>query len=48
MTEYARKNHEQEMFSLGMAFKGFLIAAGAIGGIWIFTVLLQMFSKGMG
>ena len=48
MTEYAGKNQEQEMFSLGMAFKGFLIAAGAIGGIWIVTVLLQMFSKGLG
>ena len=48
MTEYARKNQEQELFSLGMAFKGFLIGAVAIGGIWFFTVLLQMFSKGMG
>jgi hypothetical protein len=48
MTEYARKNQVQEMFSLGMAFKGFLIGVGAIGGIWVFTVLLQMFSKGMG
>jgi len=48
MTEYARKNQEQEMFSLGMAFKGFLIGVVAISGIWVFTVLLQIFSKGMG
>jgi len=48
MTEYASKNQEQEMFSLGMAFKGFLIGAVAIGGIWVITVLLQMFLKGMG
>ncbi len=48
MTEYAGKNQEQEMFSLGMAFKGFLIGVVAIGSIWVFTVLLQMFSKGIG
>jgi hypothetical protein len=48
MTEYASKNQEQGMFSLGMAFKGFLIGAVAIGGIWVITVLLQMFLKGMG
>ena len=48
MTEYASKNQEQEMFSLGMAFNGFLIGAVAIGGIWVITVLLQMFLKGMG
>jgi hypothetical protein len=48
MTEYAGKNQEQEMFSLGMAFRGFFIGVAAIGGIWVFTVLLQIFSKSMG
>jgi hypothetical protein len=48
MNEYAGKNQEQEIFSLGMAFKGFFIGVAAIGAIWVFTVLLQMFSKGMG
>ena len=48
MIEYAGKDQEQEMFSLGTAFKGLLMGVGAIGGIWIFSGLLQMLAKTLG
>jgi len=48
MTEQATKHHEGEMVTLGMAFMGFLMGAGAILGIWFLTGLLQVLSKLMG
>jgi hypothetical protein len=48
MSEYARNNQEQEMFSLGKAFMGFLFGVGAIGGIWFLTGLLELLLKHMG
>ena len=48
MAEYARKNQEQEMFSLGMAFKGFFMGVVVISGIWLLSGLLQLLSKIMG
>jgi len=48
MTEYAEKNQEQEIFSLGMAFKGFFIGVVTISGIWLLSDLLEVLSKIMG
>jgi len=48
MTEYAEKNQEREMFSLGIALKGFLLGVATISGIWLLSGLLEVLSKIMG
>ena len=48
MTEYAEKNQKQEIFSLGMAFKGFFIGVATISAIWLFSGLLELLSKTLG
>ncbi|MBW2485713.1 MAG: hypothetical protein JRF05_10190 [Deltaproteobacteria bacterium] len=48
MTEMAKKHHERDMVTLGMAFMGFLMGVGAICGIWFLSGLLQVLSKLMG
>lgn len=48
MIEQETKYHEREMVTLGMAFMGFLMGAGAICGIWFLSGLLQVLSKLMG
>ena len=48
MSEYARSNQEQEMFSLGTAFMGFLFGMGAICGIWLLSGLLELLLKNIG
>ena len=45
---HARKNQEQDMSTLGMAFMGFLMGVGAICGIWFLSGLLEVFAKMMG
>lgn len=39
------KNHETEMVTLGMAFMGFLMGAGALCGLVFLIGLLQVLSK---
>ena len=48
MSEFAGKDQEQEMFTLGNAFMGFLIGIGAIGGIWFLSGLLELLTTTMG
>jgi hypothetical protein len=48
MTEQTGNNQEREMVTLGMAFMGFLMGAGALCGIWFLSGLLQVLSKLMG
>jgi hypothetical protein len=48
MTEYAGNNQEQNMYSLGKLFLGFLFGAGAIYGIWFLSGLVQVLVKMMG
>jgi hypothetical protein len=48
MTEYAEKNQEQEIFSLGMALKGFFIGVVTISAIWLLSGLLELLSKTLG
>jgi hypothetical protein len=48
MSEYAGKDQEQEMFTLGTAFMGFLMGIGAIGGIWFLSGLLELLTTSMG
>jgi len=48
MTEKTNDYHESEMVTLGMAFMGFLMGAGALCGIWFLSGLLQVLSKLMG
>ena len=48
MSEYAGKDHKQEMFSIETAFMGFLMGIGAIGGIWFLSGLLELLTTSMG
>ena len=48
MTEQVENHQEGEMVTLGMAFMGFLMGAGALCGIWFLSGLLQVLSKLMG
>lgn len=45
MSDYASNNQEQEMFTLGAAFMGFLFGIGAICGIWLLSGVLPMLVK---
>jgi hypothetical protein len=48
MIEYAENKQEQEMFSLGTTFMGFLMGIGTILGIWLLSGLVQLFLMIMG
>jgi hypothetical protein len=48
MTEQVKEVQQQETVTLGMAFMGFLMGAGAIFGIWFLAGLPQVISKMMG
>ena len=48
MTEQVQQTNEGEMFTMGMAFMGFLMGVSAICGILFLSELFQMMSKMMG
>ena len=46
MTEQSiQEKQSQEMVSLGMAFMGFLMAMGAICGVWFVSGLIVVLTK---
>ena len=48
MSEHAGKNQEQEMFSIGTTFMGFLMGVGAVCGIWFLSGVIEVIAKMFG